>query len=60
MNKKRFLLILLGLFGGMAIAQTGTLKGNVTDSAGKSVEAAVIQVENTKYKTFLPAITLFW
>jgi len=49
MNKKRFLLILLGLFGGMAIAQTGTLKGNVTDSAGKSVEAAVIQVENTKY-----------
>ena len=32
-------------------AQTGTLKGKVTDSAGTVVEAAAVQIENTKFVT---------
>jgi Fe(3+) dicitrate transport protein len=32
-------------------AQTGTLKGKVTDSAGTSVESAIVQIENTKLVT---------
>jgi Fe(3+) dicitrate transport protein len=34
---------------GYANAQSGTLKGKVTDSAGSPVEAAAVQVENTKF-----------
>ncbi len=32
-----------------AFAQTGTLKGKVTDSAGTPVEAVAVQIENTKF-----------
>jgi len=39
------------MFGGTVVAQTGTLKGKVTDSAGTPVEAAVVQIENTKLLT---------
>ncbi|HTB30657.1 MAG TPA: carboxypeptidase-like regulatory domain-containing protein, partial [Bacteroidia bacterium] len=46
---KRFLIpILLCVLNGTAFAQTGTLKGKITDSAGAPVDAAIVQVENTK------------
>ncbi len=49
--KRQIITIVLCLLSGFVFAQTGTLKGNVADSAGNLVEGAVVQVENTKYVT---------
>jgi Fe(3+) dicitrate transport protein len=50
--KKHFILCLalgLQLVTALSVyAQTGTLKGKVTDSSGTPVEEAIIQIENTK------------
>lgn len=55
MIKKRFVFLLAICYQLLAIthinAQTGTLKGKVVDSSGTSVEAAIVQIENTKFIT---------
>jgi len=51
MIKKQLLAISLCILSGFAFAQTGTLKGKVTDSLGAPVESAAVQVENTKLIT---------
>ena len=51
MMKRLLTPILICLISGMAFAQTGVLKGKVSDSSGAPIEAAVVQIENTKYVT---------
>ena len=51
MIKRQLTAISLFMFSGIAFAQTGTLKGIVTDSIGTPVEAASILIENSKYVT---------
>jgi Fe(3+) dicitrate transport protein len=49
MIKRYFIAISFCILSGVVFAQTGSLKGKVTDSAGSSVEGSTIQIENTKY-----------
>lgn len=51
MTKRQIIVIALFMFCGMVSAQTGTLKGNVTDSARTPIEGAIIQIEYTKFIT---------
>ena len=49
MMKRNLITFCLCMFTGLLFAQTGTLKGRVTDSTGASVDAAAVLIENTKY-----------
>jgi len=49
MIKRLFAITILCILSGITVAQSGTLQGKVTDSAGASVESAAIIIENTKF-----------
>lgn len=49
MTNKLLLPFLLCMVSSIAFAQTGTLKGKVTDSAGTAVEGAAVQIENSRF-----------
>lgn len=51
MIKRLLIPISIGLLSATAFAQTGNLKGKVTDSVGTAVEGAAVQIENSKYIT---------
>ena len=51
MTKGYLIAVSLCLLGKIVFAQSGTLKGKVTDSIGSPVEGSTIQIENTKYVT---------
>lgn len=48
MSKRQLISVCFYIISIATFAQTGTLTGKVVDSSGTSVEAALIQVENTK------------